>query len=121
MWRVARNATYAILRMFRVDCIHVLRAAGMASQTALVDLLGRTIFKVENRILRQRLRCGSVVPVRSLDRRRVRFRRSMAALAAVNVVLAGKPNAPMTSLVISHRLVFVALPAELGSCKVTGR
>jgi len=120
MRRVARDATHAILRMFRVDCIHVLRATGMASQAALVDLFGRMIFKVENRVLRQRLRCVSVVPVRSLDRCRVRFRRSVAALAAVNVVLAGKRNAPMASLVIAHRLVFVALPAELRSRKISG-
>jgi hypothetical protein len=118
--RMAGDATDAILRMFRVDRIHVLRATGMASQAALVDLLGGMIFKVEDRVLRQRLRCVSVIPVRGLDRCRVRFRRSVAALAAVNVVLAGKRNAPRTSLVIAHSLVFVALPAELRSSKVTG-
>ena len=117
---MTRRAAYVVFRMFRIDGVHVLRATGMASQAALVDLFGRMIFKVENRVLRQRLRCVSVVPMRSLDGCRVRFRRSVAALAAVNVVLAGKRNAPMASHVIAHRLVFVALPAELRSRKISG-
>jgi hypothetical protein len=40
MWRVAGDATDAILRMFRIDCIHVLRAASMARQAALVNVFG---------------------------------------------------------------------------------
>lgn len=40
MWRVAGDATDAILRMFRIDCIHVLRAASMADQAAFVYFLG---------------------------------------------------------------------------------
>ncbi len=40
MWRVARDATHAILRMFRIDCVRVLRATGMAGQAALIYFLG---------------------------------------------------------------------------------
>ena len=40
VWRVAGNATDAILRMFRIDCIHMLRATGMAGQAALIYFLG---------------------------------------------------------------------------------
>jgi len=44
---MAGNAADVILRMHRVDCIHVLRAAGMASQALSVDFFGGCFFKKE--------------------------------------------------------------------------
>ena len=41
--RMAGNATDVILRMLGVDGVHVLRAAGVAGQAALVDFLGRML------------------------------------------------------------------------------
>ena len=38
--RMAGDATDAILRMLRIDGIHVLRTAGVAGQALLIDFLG---------------------------------------------------------------------------------
>ena len=40
MRRMAGDATDVIFRMLRVDCIHVLRAAGVAGQAARIDFFG---------------------------------------------------------------------------------
>ena len=47
MRRVAGDATNVILRVLRIDCIHVLCAAGVACQTLCVDFLGGRFFKEE--------------------------------------------------------------------------
>src|SRR5271154_2967446 len=46
--RMATDAAHLILRMLRVDGIHVLRATHMAAQTDRVDLSRRCILKLEN-------------------------------------------------------------------------
>jgi len=46
--RMAGDATDVTLGMLRVDCIDVLRAAGMTGEAAFVDFLGGVIFKDEN-------------------------------------------------------------------------
>lgn len=71
-------------------------------------------------MFRQRLRGGGVVAVGSLDRIRVRFPRPMAGLAGLNVVLVGKGNVPVSGLLITHCFIFVALPADFRSRKITG-
>ena len=45
---VAGDATNVVPRMLGVDCVHVLRAAGVAGQAALVDFLGGMILEDEN-------------------------------------------------------------------------
>ena len=45
--RMTGNATDVILRMHGVDCIHVLRAAGVAGQALGVDFFGGCFFKKE--------------------------------------------------------------------------
>jgi len=67
----------------------------------------------------QRLRDCGVIAVGSLDRVRVCLPRAVTGLASVNVILVGKSNVPVSGLLIMDRFVFVALPAMLGSRKIT--
>jgi hypothetical protein len=46
--RMARNATDVILRVNRVERVHVLGATRMACQAARIDFFGRGVFKGEN-------------------------------------------------------------------------
>ncbi len=46
--RMARDATHIVLRVYRVDGIHVLRATGMTSQTAGVNFLRRSVLEYKN-------------------------------------------------------------------------
>src|ERR1700678_2332269 len=75
MGRVAGRATHVVLRMLGVDCVHVLRATGVASQAAGVDLFGRVIFEDENlgdvSPARDVRRSGTVATLASLVRRAV--------------------------------------------------
>jgi hypothetical protein len=48
MRRMAGNAAHVILRMYRIDGVHVLRATGVAGHAAGVDLLGRVSLKHKN-------------------------------------------------------------------------
>jgi len=45
---MAGDATDVIFRMLRVNCIHVLRTAGVAGQAARIDFFGRVFAKDEN-------------------------------------------------------------------------
>ena len=47
MGRVAGDATHAVLGMLRIDCVHVLRAAGVAGQATVVDFLCRGFLEGE--------------------------------------------------------------------------
>jgi hypothetical protein len=47
VWRVARSATNVVLRVSRVDSVHVLRAAGMAAQAAGVDFFRGSVLEHE--------------------------------------------------------------------------
>ena len=46
--RVTGDATDIVLRMDRVDCVHMLRPAGVATHATGTDFLGRSILKREN-------------------------------------------------------------------------
>src|ERR1700733_11969066 len=48
VWGMAGDAADVIPRMLGVDRVHVLRAAGVAGQAAIVDFLGRMILEDEN-------------------------------------------------------------------------
>lgn len=48
VWRMAGDTTHIILRMNRVNGVHVLRAPGMAGQAARIDFLGRGILEGED-------------------------------------------------------------------------
>ena len=47
MWRVARDAAHAVLRVDRVQRIHVLRAADVASEAAICNFLRRGLLEEE--------------------------------------------------------------------------
>jgi len=68
--RMARNATDIVLRMYRIDSVHVLRAAGVATQAAGVDFLRGSVLEHEY--------LAFVAPSRHVVRAR-----TMAALAAL--------------------------------------
>ncbi len=70
MRRMAGDATDVIFRMHRVDCIHVLRAAGMADQAPCIYFFGRVFAKYEN--------LRFVAPARDVSRTR-----TVTILAAV--------------------------------------
>ena len=48
VWRMAGNATDVILRVYRVDGVHVLRAPGVARHAARIDFLGRSVLEGED-------------------------------------------------------------------------
>jgi len=103
--------------MFRVDRIHVLRAARMAGQAAFIYFFGGMLFKAENWVLGQRLR-NRVIAVGRLDRVRVCFPRTMTGLASMYVILVWKSDVPVSSSFIMDRFVFMALSALLWSRKL---
>ena len=68
----------------------------------------------------QRLRYRGVVAVRGLDRVGMGFRRTVAGLAAVNVVLAGKHELRVTRLLELHHFILVAVSAPFRAGKFAG-
>jgi len=68
--RMAGNTRHTVLRMQRIDGLHVLGARGVAAKTAAIDFLGRGILESED---------FGLVPTGLY----VRFARSMTSLATL--------------------------------------
>jgi hypothetical protein len=98
MWRMAGNAADVVLRMHRIDGIHVFGATGVARQAAGVDLLRRVVLKNKNLgdipAASDVRRSGPVAALASLVRRtafRIERGLPMRTLlpSVVNVLVAG--------------------------------
>lgn len=76
--------------------------------------------KREDRMFLEGLGGCRVIAVRGLDAVGVVFRRTMASLATVNVVLAGQNIVPVAGHVVLHRFAFVAVAAAVRASKLAG-
>lgn len=101
---MARDTTDVVLRVYRVDGVHVLGAAGVAAQTARIDSLGRRVLEHKDSAL--------VTPARYVVRAR-----TMAAFASLfrGTALFIERGLPVRSLLPGVVNFFVTALASLRS------
>lgn len=114
MRRVALIAGNAVASVFRMFKKFLLFAGGVAGQAARRILRSGASKREERKIL-QRFRSRCVVAMCSLYRIGVCLGRTVARLAAMNVLLGRKSQRRMAGLAILNGNFFVAIPAPLRS------
>ena len=117
--RVALVAGDAVAGVFRM-VEEILLLAGVMAGEAAGGVFFRLAVKSKNGMFHQGLGCFSVVAVRCLDCVAVRFSRTVAGFATVDIILARENDLGVTCLFILQGFVLVAVLAGFRTCKLAG-